>query len=57
MTAKEQILYDNYIDERDGILKQTHSANMTDYLDAIRPLWFAYQAKLKALSGPTARAA
>jgi len=49
MSTDAQILHAEYIAARDAILKQTRSATMTDYLDAIRPLWFAYRDSLESL--------
>jgi hypothetical protein len=37
-----------YTVARDGVLKQIHSSHVSECLDAIRPLWAAYQEKLKA---------
>jgi hypothetical protein len=37
-----------YADARDSVLKRTNSSHVSECLDAIRPLWNAYQEKLKA---------
>jgi hypothetical protein len=37
-----------YADARDSVLKRTNSSHVSECLDAIRPLWKAYQEKLKA---------
>ena len=41
-------LHAEYITLRDTVLQQTHSPNLTDHLDAIRPLWLAYRDRLKS---------
>ncbi|QQP90583.1 hypothetical protein IGS68_04885 [Skermanella sp. TT6] len=43
-------LHAEYAAARDQILRQTNSTHVSECLDAIRPLWAAYQAKLAALA-------
>ncbi|EWY37673.1 hypothetical protein N825_16610 [Skermanella stibiiresistens SB22] len=49
MSPLDQI-YAEYATARDQVLKQTHSSHVGECLDAIRPLWVAYQDKLRTLS-------
>jgi hypothetical protein len=48
MTSSFEQIHAEYADVRDRALKQTHSSHVSECLDAIRPLWNAYQEKLKA---------
>ncbi|UEM19897.1 hypothetical protein JL100_022865 [Skermanella mucosa] len=43
-------LHAEYAAARDQVLRQTNSTHVSECLDAIRPLWAAYQAKLAALA-------
>jgi hypothetical protein len=47
LSSFEQI-HAEYADARDQVLKQTNSSHVSECLDVIRPLWNAYQEKLKA---------
>jgi hypothetical protein len=47
LSSFEQI-HAEYADARDQVLKRTNSSHVSECLDVIRPLWNAYQAKLKA---------
>ena len=48
MSSSFEQIHAEYADVRDRVLKQTHSSHVSECLDAIRPLWNAYQEKLKA---------
>jgi hypothetical protein len=48
MSSSFEQIHAEYADARDRLLKQTHSSHVSECLDAIRPLWNAYQEKLKA---------
>ena len=48
MTSSFEQLHAEYAIVRDRVLQQTHSSHVSECLDAIRPLWNAYQEKLKA---------
>ena len=48
MSSSFEQIHAEYADARDRVLKQTHSSHVSECLDAIRPLWNAYQEKLKA---------
>ena len=47
LSSFEQI-HAEYADARDQVLKRTNSSHVSECLDVIRPLWNAYQEKLKA---------
>ena len=56
MAALIEQAHIEYTVARDGVLKQIHSAHVSECLDAIRPLWADYQEKLKAqMSSPDNR--
>ena len=48
MSSLFEQIHAEYADARDSVLKQTNSSHVSECLDAIRPLWKAYQDKLKA---------
>jgi hypothetical protein len=48
MSSLFEQLHAEYADARDILLKQTNTSHVSECLDAIRPLWNAYQEKLKA---------
>jgi hypothetical protein len=49
-------LHEEYVQERDRIIKSVHSSNLTDYLDAIRPAWQTYEhRRLRLTEAPAAR--
>jgi hypothetical protein len=48
MSSLFEQIHDEYADARDLVLKRTNSSHVSECLDAIRPLWNAYQEKLKA---------
>ena len=48
MTSLFEQIHAEYADARDSLLKRTNSSHVSECLDAIRPLWNAYQEKLKA---------
>lgn len=48
--ASVEQLHAEYAAARDQVLRQTNSTHVSECLDAIRPLWAAYQTKLAALA-------
>jgi len=48
MSSLFEQIHTEYADARDLLLKRTNSSHVSECLDAIRPLWNAYQEKLKA---------
>ena len=48
MSSLFEQIHAEYADARDSVLKRTNSSHVSECLDAIRPLWNAYQEKLKA---------
>ena len=48
MSSLFEQIHAEYAVARDRVLQQTHSSHVSECLDAIRPLWNAYQEKLKA---------
>src|SRR3954466_443379 len=47
MSSSFEQIHAEYANTRDLVLKQTNSSHVSECLDAIRPLWNAYQEKLK----------
>ena len=47
MSSLFEQIHTEYADARDSLLKRTNFSHVSECLDAIRPLWNAYQEKLK----------